>query len=76
MGKSSLYRGVTLFRPTGKWRAQVTSDLLSDGTNTLYSAGCRTRRIRCDILYGAEVSFVFCVLAHSDSAANLACQNS
>ena len=23
MGKSSLYRGVTLFRPTGKWRAQV-----------------------------------------------------
>ena len=25
MGKSSLYRGVTLFRPTGKWRAQVSS---------------------------------------------------
>ena len=25
MGKSSLYRGVTLFRPTGKWRAQVRS---------------------------------------------------
>ena len=25
MGKSSLYRGVTLFRPTGKWRAQVCS---------------------------------------------------
>lgn len=23
MAKSSLFRGVTLFRPTGKWRAQV-----------------------------------------------------
>ena len=23
MAKSSPYRGVTLFRPTGKWRAQV-----------------------------------------------------
>lgn len=26
MGKSSTYRGVTLFRPTGKWRAQVRRD--------------------------------------------------
>ncbi|KAK9807877.1 hypothetical protein WJX72_011990 [[Myrmecia] bisecta] len=25
MGKSSLYRGVTLFRPTGKWRAQISA---------------------------------------------------
>ena len=27
MGKSSTYRGVTLFRPTGKWRAQVNTTL-------------------------------------------------
>ncbi|CAK0785404.1 hypothetical protein CVIRNUC_008613 [Coccomyxa viridis] len=26
MGKSSLYRGVTLFRPTGKWRAQISAN--------------------------------------------------
>ncbi|KAK9867046.1 hypothetical protein WJX84_003068 [Apatococcus fuscideae] len=25
MGKSSAYRGVTLFRPTGKWRAQISA---------------------------------------------------
>ncbi|KAK9795959.1 hypothetical protein WJX73_007337 [Symbiochloris irregularis] len=25
MGKSSLFRGVTLFRPTGKWRAQISA---------------------------------------------------
>lgn len=25
MAKSSKYKGVTLFRPTGKWRAQISS---------------------------------------------------
>lgn len=30
MGKSSLFRGVTLFRPTGKWRAQVIVPMLPD----------------------------------------------
>ena len=41
MVKSSNYRGVTLFRPTGKWRAQVRL-LQGAGPSLVFSMGCRT----------------------------------